>query len=83
MTLLLDKTCVHCKKVEEMSGLFSDIVKLYVVNGMIQLDGIEYPLDKKIPVLPALIVGNDNDCKVYCGEKYITDFLNTLSQEKK
>jgi hypothetical protein len=84
MTLLIDKTCLHCRNVEEIAQLNSDIKKLYVSNGMIQLDGGgEHPIDKKIPALPALIVGEKDNCVVYCGEKFIIDFLNKISQENK
>jgi hypothetical protein len=84
MTLLIDKTCKHCRNIEEIASFHSEIIKLYVSNGMIQLDdGKEHPLDKKIPALPALIVGEEENCVVYCGEKYISDFLNKISQENK
>jgi len=84
MTLLIDKTCSHCRNVEEIVGNYPDIVKLYVSNDMVQLDeGVQIPLDEKIPALPALIVGKNEDCVVYCGEQYIADFLNKLSQENK
>ena len=58
------------------------IIKFYVSNGMIKFDeNTEYPLDSRIPALPALIVGKDKDCKVYCGEKYILDFLNKSGEK--
>jgi hypothetical protein len=82
MTLLIDKTCVSCRKVEEIAASNPDIKKLYVSNGMIQFDGgFEQPIDKRIPVLPALVVGEEDQCRVYCGEKFIMDFLNKISQE--
>jgi hypothetical protein len=82
MTLLIDKTCVSCRKVEEIAASNADIKKLYVSNGMIQFDnGFEQPIDQRIPVLPALVVGEEDQCRVYCGEKFIMDFLNKISQE--
>lgn len=83
MTLLIDKTCIHCQKVEEMVASNQDIKKLYVSNGMIQYDGgVEYPIDKRIPMLPALVVGEDDQCRVFCGEKFIVDFLNKINLNK-
>jgi hypothetical protein len=77
MTLLVDRACLFCKNVEEVSKSNSDIKILYIIKGMIQYDdGLELPLDSRIPILPALVVGEDKDCKIYCGEKLILDFLN-------
>ena len=72
---------MHCRNIEEATSSIKDIAKFYVTNGMVQFDDAEYPLDSKIPALPALIVGNGKDCKVYCGEKYILDFLNKSGEK--
>ncbi len=80
MTLLISKTCMHCEKVEEAACKFPQIQKFYVTNGNIALDAETFAkLDNKIPALPALIT----EKVVYIGEKYILDFLETLSQENK
>ncbi len=80
MILLIDKNCPFCEELKDLDKKYSDIKKLFVTDGMIE--EINKPVDKKIPGLPALIVGEKEKTFVYVGNKYILDFLRELDKNK-
>ena len=77
MILLIKKDCVFCDSVKDLDAKFPNINKFFVENGLININGNFMPLDPRIPALPALIT----DKTVYCGEKYILDFLKNKKED--
>ena len=77
MIFLINKDCVFCDKVKDLDLKFPEIKKFFVEDGKVNMNGALLPLQKEIPALPCLIAGNT----VYCGEKYILEFLEKSKED--
>lgn len=57
MILLVSKTCKHCDSVADVDVKYKDIHKVFVVDGIADIDGQKVPLAEGISELPCLIDG--------------------------
>ena len=77
MTLLTKKDCPSCNEIKDIEKKYKGIHKFYVKEGHISVDGEKIILDRKISILPVLIV----EKHYYFGVKTILDYLNSSGEE--
>lgn len=55
--LLLSKTCRFCQDLENLDSKYKDVYKIYVENGIADINGEKFPVDPRIEMFPCLIDG--------------------------
>jgi len=77
MTLLTRKNCPFCEDIKNIEMKYKDIHKFYVKKGFISIDGEKVKLDKRISILPVLIV----EKHYYFGVDTILNYLKSSGEE--